>query len=165
MKYGNRILASSLAALAMLGLAASLDAAMAAGDTDAATPAAGHHWRGNGAHHGSEAGMFQVLRQLNLSEAQKQQVHSIMSASRSQWRAQSGSGLAELPALGNPGDPNHAAALQAAQARAAQRLQQWDGVEQQVYALLTPAQQAQLPALLTQLQSQMAAQRSAHGAN
>ena len=165
MTYGNRIRAGSLTALAILGLAGWLDAAMAADDATTTTPSAGHHWRGIGAHHGSEAGMFPVLRQLNLTDAQKQQVHSILSASRSQWQAQSGSGLADLPALGNPGDPNHAAALQAAQTRAAQRLQQWDGVEQQVYAILTPAQQAQLPALLTQLQTQMAARRSAHSAN
>ncbi len=164
MNNGFKVNFGTLATLATLALAVSLDAAMAADSSGAPTPAAGHHWHGAGAHRGSEAGLFKVLHQLNLSEAQKQELHSIMSTSRSQWQAQSGSALADLPALGNPGDPNHAAALQAAQTRAAQRLQQWDGVEQQVYSILTPAQQAQLPALLAQLQNELAARRSARSA-
>jgi Spy/CpxP family protein refolding chaperone len=105
--------------------------------------------------------MLQVLRELNLSEAQKEQIRTITSNARAQWRSQSAPELGDLPALGNPADPNHAAAVQAAQARAAQRIQNWSEVEQQVYAVLSPAQQAQLPQLLVDLQSKLAARRDA----
>jgi Spy/CpxP family protein refolding chaperone len=108
-----------------------------------------------------EGGMLQVLHELNLSDAQKQQIRTITSTARAQWRSQSTSEPADLPALGNPADPNHAAAVQAAQARAAQRVQNWSDVEQQVYAVLSPAQQAQLPQLLADLQSRRAARRDA----
>jgi Spy/CpxP family protein refolding chaperone len=103
-----------------------------------------------------------VLRELNLSETQKEQIRTITSNARAQWRSQSASDLNALPALANPADPNHAAAVQAAQARAAQRVQNLSEVEQQVYAVLSPAQQAQLPQLLAELQSKWAARRDAH---
>jgi Spy/CpxP family protein refolding chaperone len=105
--------------------------------------------------------MLQVLRELNLSDAQKQEIRTITSNARAQWRSQSGSELDDLPALANPADPNHAAALQAAQARAAQHIQNMSEIEQQVYAVLSPAQQAQLPQLLAELQSKLAARRDA----
>jgi Spy/CpxP family protein refolding chaperone len=136
---------------------------LAADPASGARPTAWHHQRGEAHGRGPEVAMLQVLRQLNLSDAQKQQLHTITSNARAQWESQSGAELNDLPALGNPGDPNHAAALQAAQARAAQRIQHWSDVEQQVYdTVLSADQKAQLPTLLTQLQSKMAARRSAH---
>lgn len=63
--------------------------------------------------------------------------------------------IAELPALGNPGDPQHAAAVQWAQKRAADRIQHRSSVELQVYGILTPAQQAQLPKILTAMQQHL----------
>ena len=151
----------AVALLAILGLAATVCAAPAA-DPAGIAPPAPSHLHGGGAHgRGPESGMLQVLRELNLSEAQKQQIRSITSNARAQWRSQSAPELSDLPALGNPADPNHAAAVQAAQARAAQRIQNWSDVEQQVYAVLSPAQQAQLPQLLVDLQSKLAARRDA----
>lgn len=89
-------------------------------------------------------------------------MHAITSNARAHWESQSGAELNDLPALGNPGDPKHAAAVQAAQARAAHRIQHWSDVEQQVYdTVLTSDQKAQLPTLLPQLQTKMAARRSA----
>jgi Spy/CpxP family protein refolding chaperone len=162
---GNRggIQGAALAALATLGLGGTLQAALAADPASGAKPTAWHHQHGEASGRGPELGMLQVLRQLNLSDAQRQQVHSIISNAQAQWESQSGAELNDLPALGNPGDPNHAAAVQAAQARAAQRIQHWSDVEQQVYGtVLTADQKVQLPTLLTQLQTKMAARRSTH---
>jgi Spy/CpxP family protein refolding chaperone len=106
-----------------------------------------------------EGAFMQVLHRLELSDAQKQQVHQIMGTAREQWRARPAQAAADLVALGNPGDPGHAAAVQAAQARAAQRIAQLDQLETQVYAVLTPAQQAKLPEALKALQARM----EAHG--
>ncbi len=151
-------------ALALVASFALANAVWAAQTTDGASapPPPAWHAHGGGAHGaGMEGGMLQVLHELNLSDAQKQQIRTITSNARAQWRSQSGAAPTDIQALGNPADPNHAAAVQAAQARAAQRVQNWSEVEQQVYAVLSPAQQAQLPQLLAELQSKRAAQRDA----
>jgi Spy/CpxP family protein refolding chaperone len=159
--YRNRIIGGALASLATFGLGATLQGARAASSGNVAQPMAWHHQGGRTFGDGVEGGMMQVLRGLNLSDPQKQQIHTLVSTARIQWRSQSESALNDLPALGNPGDPNHATAIVSAQARAAQRIQTWSALEQQIYSVLTPAQQAQLPQLLTQLQSRMAARHSA----
>jgi len=97
-----------------------------------------------------------VLKELDLTSAQKDQVHSILSAEHAQMKSDRQGTIADLPALGNPGDPQHAAAVQSAEKRAADRVQHWSAVEQQIYAVLTPAQQGQLPKLLTDMQQRMA---------
>jgi len=155
----------AVALLATLGLASLAWAAQTTQTADPAStpPPAAWHPHGEGVHdRGPESGMLQVLHELNLSEAQKLQIHTITSNARAQWRSQSGSELADLPALANPADPNHAAAVQAAQARAAQHIQNLSEIEQQVYAVLSPAQQAQLPQLLAELQGKLAARHDAH---
>ena len=163
METGNWIICGTLAALAVIGCGATLSAAVAA-DANSGSESSGWH-HGGGMHgRGPAGGMLQVLRELNLSDMQKQQVHALLGTAREQWQAQSPSAVNDLPALGNPGDPNHAAAVQAAQTRAAQRIQHWSDVEQQIYGILTPAQQAQLPQLLAQWQSQALARRNAHKA-
>jgi Spy/CpxP family protein refolding chaperone len=63
--------------------------------------------------------------------------------------------------LANPGDPGHQAAVQAAKARAAERIDHFSEVQQQVYALLTPAQQAKLPQVLAEVQKERAAHHPA----
>ena len=103
---------------------------------------------------------MQVMHQLSLSDAQKQQVHTLVSTARARWQAQAGSSLSDLPALGNPGDPNYAAAVESAKSRAAQRIQDWSDLEQQIYGVLTTEQRAQLPQLLADLQSRISAQRT-----
>jgi len=163
MKTGNRIIVATVATLTVIGCGATLSAALAAEGTNGSESSAWHH--GGGAHgRGAPGGMLQVLRELTLSDMQKQQVRALLGSAREQWQSQSSSAVNDLPALGNPGDPNHAAAVQAAQARAAQRIQHWSDVEQQIYGILTPAQQAQLPQLLAQWQSQATARRNAHKA-
>ncbi|HMI36940.1 MAG TPA: Spy/CpxP family protein refolding chaperone [Steroidobacteraceae bacterium] len=152
----------ALALLALLGAAGTAWAAPLADSTTVSPPPAAWHHAGGGMHdRGIDAGLLQVLHQLNLSESQKQQIRSITDSAKAQWRSQSAPELNDLAALGNPGDANHAAAVQAAQARAAQRIQNLSDLDQQVYAVLSPAQQAQLPQLLAQLQAKWAARRDA----
>ncbi|HLQ12373.1 MAG TPA: Spy/CpxP family protein refolding chaperone [Steroidobacteraceae bacterium] len=151
-----------LALFALLGLAGTVRADPPAQPGTASPPPAWHHLGGGMHDRSGESGMLQVLHQLDLSESQKQQIRSITDSARAQWRSQSAPDLNDLPSLANPGDPRHAAAVQAAQARAAQRIQDLSDVEQQVYAVLSPAQQAQLPQLLAQLQAKVQARREAH---
>ncbi len=165
MSEKTRFHGEALALLALLGGAGSAWATVPADSTTATPPPAAWHHAGGGMHHrGMDGGLMQVLHQLNLSDSQKQQIRSITDNAKAQWRSQSAPELNDLPALGNPGDPNHAAAVQAAQARAAQRIQNLSEVEQQVYAVLSPAQQAQLPQLLAQLQAKWTARRDARPA-
>jgi Spy/CpxP family protein refolding chaperone len=49
-----------------------------------------------------------------------------------------------MAAMMNPGDPNYAAAVQAAKKRAADRIQRFSDLTLQLYNVLTPDQKAQL---------------------
>jgi len=98
----------------------------------------------------TKPGVLRVLPELDLSADQRQQIKTILGTARAQWRSETSHYAQNSVALGNPGDPNHAAAVQAAQARAAERVQRWSEVQTQVFAVLTPDQQAKLPQLLAQ---------------
>ncbi len=163
MNNGNGIVVGAVAVLALLALDATLPSALAADTAAADAPMKWHHGHGGANHNGAmggEGAMMQVMHGLNLSDAQKQQVHTLMKSARSQWQAAGGSGLNDLPALGNPADPNHFAAVQEAKTRAAQRIQDWSDLEQQIYGVLTTDQRAQLPQLLSDLQGRINARRS-----
>src|SRR5258705_4685650 len=165
MSHSTQFHGGALALLALLGAAGTAWAAPPADSTTVSAPPAAWHLAGGCIHdRGIDVGLLRVLYQLNLSDSQKPQIRSITDSANAQWRSQSVPELNDLPALGNPGDANHAAAVQAAQARAAQRIQDLSGLEQQVYAVLSPAQQAQLPQLLAQLQAKWAARRDARRA-
>src|SRR5580658_10464648 len=123
------------------------------------TPAAttsttgGKHWHH---HRGGMMGgfMMHALHQLNLSDDQKQSVHTIMANARAQAKARHQNGTApNFAALANPGDPNHAAALQAMQTNMAARIQARDAVQQQIYGLLTADQKTQLASILAAKQA------------
>jgi Spy/CpxP family protein refolding chaperone len=146
----------ALAAFATLGFGGMLQTALAADPASASTPTEWHHGA-DAYERGPEGGMFHALHRLNLSDAQKQQVRDITSQARTQWRSQAGTDASDVVALGNPGDPNHATALAAAKVRAAQRIQDWSDVQQQVYAVLSSDQQAQLPQVLAEMQSRHSA--------
>jgi Spy/CpxP family protein refolding chaperone len=164
MNTPKRILFGAFAVMSTLALGGALQGTVALA---ANPPAATSDWHGpegrgpdaRGMRGPMEGAFMQVLHRLDLSDSQKQQVHSLVSTARAQWRAQAGPAVADLVALGNPGDPGHAAAVQAAQARAAQRISQLDQLDMQVYAVLTPAQQAKLPEALKGLQARIEAHR------
>jgi protein CpxP len=151
-----------IVALAMTGVAGAVYAQTAGSSSTA--PAAdsttgGEHWH----HHRGEMGgfMMHALHQLNLTDAQKQSVHSILANARTAAKAQyQSAGAPNFAALANPGDPNHAAALQELQARVAARIQARDAVQQQIYGVLTQEQKTQLASIVAARQAKWA-QRSA----
>jgi len=157
----TRMISAVLAALPVLAFTGALQAEGAA---DAAAPAAAgdrgapvhwHHHEMHAPEFAGEPGLMGVLHRLDLTQAQKDQIHGIMKNEHAQMESDRQGEIADLPALGNPGDPRHAAAVQSAQKRAADRIQHRSNIDQQIYAILTPAQQAQLPQLLTAMQQHM----------
>jgi Spy/CpxP family protein refolding chaperone len=104
---------------------------------------------------------IRAIRQLQLSDDQKQQIKSLLGAARTAARSEP---RPDLSVLANPSDPNYAAALQAAKDRAAVVVQRWSDLQLQIYNVLTPEQKAQLPQVLSNLQAR-AYQRNASPAS
>ncbi len=142
----------ALVALATLG-SGGMQTALAADPGDATSPMEWRHGGSDAFLHGRDGAMFQALHHLSLSDAQSQQIRAISADARTRWESQSASESGDMVALGNPGDPNHAAAVEAAKSRAAQRVQDVSDVQLKIYAVLTPEQQAQLPQVLSDLQT------------
>jgi Spy/CpxP family protein refolding chaperone len=133
--------------------------AQAAPAAPAGDPAA-HRW-----HHREgmmlSGGLLHAFRQLNLTPAQQQSVHAILSAAHAQGAAErKAGGRPDFAVLSNPGDPNYATALQQLQTRMTSRLQEQSQTEQALYQVLTPEQQQQLPQILAGMKSRLG-QRSA----
>jgi Spy/CpxP family protein refolding chaperone len=149
-----------MVALAMTGVAGAVVAQTSgsSGSSSGATTGApdGHHWRH---HHGMMAGggLMHALHQLNLTPAQQQSVHTILTAARSQFAAErKAGGGPDFTALSNPGDPNYATAKQELQTRIANHIQEQTQTEQAIYKVLTPEQQQQLPGILASMKAKMA---------
>ena len=120
----------------------------------------GHAWRGG---HGGHDSFHQVLRQLNLSADQMTQIKSIYAQAKPQWQSMSTAGRStdELLATTAPTDPNYATALATAKANAVSRVQLASDLRSQIYAVLTPAQQAQIPGILAAEKSARDARKAA----
>ena len=102
-------------------------------------------------------GLLHALHQLNLTPAQQQSVHTILTAAHSQFAAERrAGGRPDFAVLSNPGDPNYATALQDLQTRLATRIQEQSQTELALYKVLTPAQQQQLPQVLATMKAKMA---------
>ena len=132
----------------LLGLA--LASALAIGSAVAATTPGGaagtpgHDWHG---HHGHSQMM--MLSKLNLSDAQKASIKQIVSTSRAQNKAPR-EALRQQRSAFESMTPNQigyqaaAAKLAQAEGQATQlRVQQMANLRARIYAVLTPAQQAQ----------------------
>ena len=146
---------------AALGVAAYVHATTT--DTAAGT-VAGHPWAGHHGHHGGFDGGFRhALGQLSLSADQKTQVESIYAQARPQLRSSRAASRAtrELLASMAPTDPNYAATLATAKANAASHVQMESDVRSQIYAVLTPAQQAQIPGIIAAARSAREARKAA----
>jgi Spy/CpxP family protein refolding chaperone len=119
-------------------------------------PGEHHGWHGHG------PGLMGSFRELGLSDAQREQIHTILSAERAQMKANAPSARAAMFALENPGDPGFAAAVDAAKTRAAERIQHRSDLEVQLYNVLTPEQKTQFAEILAAKQArwqQRAAER------
>jgi len=134
-------------AVSMSGLAV-YAASTTAGTTPPPTQdQGGHHWRGH--HHG---GFMGVLHKLNLTDAQKTQVKSIMAGQKSQFQALRTSSQTNRDALAStpPTDTTaYAALIATAQKNAATRIQlmgeTWSNIYQNV---LTQTQRDAIPGIV-----------------
>jgi periplasmic protein CpxP/Spy len=134
-------------AVSMSGLAVYV-ASATAGTTEPPTQGSGgHHWRGH--HHG---GFMGVLHKLNLTDAQKTQVKSIMAGQKSEFQALRTSSQTNREALAStpPTDTAaYAALIATAQKNAATRIQlmgeTWSNIYQKV---LTQTQREAIPGIV-----------------
>jgi periplasmic protein CpxP/Spy len=149
MKTLNRVMDRKrtilVATLAIAGLAGF--AVHAATTTDATTPAAAtQSWHGHH-HHGH---FMHVLKQLNLTAEQQTQIKGIMASAKTQFQSLRSSVRSNHEAMEStaPTDAGYPALLATAKANAAKQLEQMSSVKTQIYAVLTPAQIAQIPQIM-----------------
>jgi Spy/CpxP family protein refolding chaperone len=101
-------------------------------------------------------GLLGSFRGLDLTPAQREQVHTILSTAREQHANKRPAGGPDMMALANPGDPNYASALQAAKKRATDRIQERSDLQMKLYNVLTPQQKTQLTKTLAERKAKMA---------
>jgi Spy/CpxP family protein refolding chaperone len=100
-----------------------------------------------------------ALKQLDLSDAQQQSIHSIFNAAHPSMQAGHADTHGALQAFATalPDDPNYpqllADAIRESQQFAAQRVQHLSDIRTQLYAVLTPEQKKKLPGLLAEIDS------------
>ncbi len=149
----------------LLGLA--LASVLALGSTSAmAAPgaggpgASGHGWHGQRGHHGH--GQMRMLDKLDLSDAQKANIKQIVSTERTQNEAPREALRQQRLAFESmtPSDAGYqAAATKLAQAEGQStqaRVQRMANLRAQIYAVLTPEQQAQAATFRQQAQERRA---------
>jgi Spy/CpxP family protein refolding chaperone len=152
-----------------LAIAAGASAARAAEPTapapaPASAPAA-HHWHG---HRGGAGSLRHVLRQLNLTPDQKTQIQAIFAQARPRTDALRASVRANRAALATtaPTDAKYPELVATEQSNAIARIERMSDLRTQVYAVLTPDQQAKIPAIVAAGQAahaaRLAAWRAAH---
>ncbi len=166
----RKSLAGSLLAAGALATAAAGISIATAADTAATTaPAAGEGgWHHHRHHHGSG---HWLLSKLNLTDAQKAQVKSIMTAAGPQLKSihqQMHANSLKLSQLA-PNDAAYAATVtevsQANAALHAQMITQREQVRASVFGVLTPAQQQQLATIKAEMQAKMQARQQAWAAS
>jgi protein CpxP len=149
-----------LAALALTGATAISVAQTSAPDTTAAPPAAHEH--GHAGMHGHHSPFMHVLHQLNLTADQKTQVHSIIDAAHPRMASLHGSSRDTMASIMStaPTDPNYPALIEKAKSNALAHIQLMSDLHAQIYAVLTPEQQAKIPAIVA---AQKAKWQAHHG--
>ena len=164
----RKLLAGSLLAAGVLATAAVSISIATADEPSATEPAGGpggwhhHHRHGHG---------HWMLSKLNLTDAQKAQVKSIMQAAGPQMKSLHQQMRANSEKLSDvsPTDGSHAAVLaevsQANAALYAQMVTQKETVRASIYKILTPAQQQQLATLKAEMQAKRAARQQAWAAS
>jgi Spy/CpxP family protein refolding chaperone len=150
-------IALGTAGIAMIGLCMPVAAS-------AAPHAYGAHEHRHEHSHRQHGPFMHALRKLGLTPQQRTQVRELVHASREEGKIKHAPAASNWEALSNPGDLHHAEAVQAAQARAAGRIQRRSELEGKIYALLTPEQKADLPTILTRMRDGRAEHRDRHWA-
>lgn len=151
-------------AVAALG-AGAVGTASAQSSAPIATPQQGPH-RGHFHHFGGRfvGTLLRATTQLGLTAQQQQSIRDILQSARQGHQRGAVPQGPGMTVLGNPGDPNFAAAVQNEQSKAQVRIQEETALAGQIYGVLTPTQQQQLPTVLASLQAKADAQRAAWAA-
>lgn len=112
------------------------------------------HWRQD-----HRSPLMHLLHKLDLSDAQKGQVRAIFEKSRTDMEALGAKGRATHESLAglSPKDPSFGTLVESAKANAAARVQLYADEWTRIYGVLTPAQQAKIPAVLAEEKSARAA--------
>jgi Spy/CpxP family protein refolding chaperone len=152
----------ALLAVAVAALGAGAVGTAAAQSTSSAPNAAPPH---HGHFHRHFGGRFvgtllQATKQLNLTTQQQASIKLILQNAHQKHQPGTAPQGPSMTVLGNPADPNFAAAVQNEQSRAQVRIQQETTLAGQIYGVLTPPQQQQLPTVLASLQAKADAQRA-----
>jgi Spy/CpxP family protein refolding chaperone len=148
-------------AVATLGAGAVGTASAQASSAPSATPPQGQH-HGHFHHFGGRfvGTLLRATKQLNLTAQQQASIKSILQSAHQGHQPGAAHQGPSMTVLGNPADPNFAAAVQNEQSRAQVRLQQETTLAGQIYAVLNQQQQQQLPAVLASMQAKADAQRA-----
>jgi protein CpxP len=135
-------------AAGLIGAAAYADTAAPATPSGTADGQGSHRWHAG--HQRGSSEFRRVLRQLNLTPEQQIQIKAIFTQARPQMQALRTSLRSNHEALAaaSPNDPNYPALLATEKMNGITRIQAASDLKTQIYAVLTPAQQAQIPAIL-----------------
>ena len=154
MRYVRQLLPATLMAVTFATVAHADSLQPADG---AAAPSAGARL------HGRHGAFGHVLRQLNLTPEQKTQIQSIFAQAKPQLQALHSSSHANREQLATvpPNDPGYAALVASEQSAAAARVKMRADLWGQIYAVLTPAQQAAIPGVVAAEKAKWAARRAA----
>jgi len=123
---------------------------------DGAPPGAWHH----GHHPGMLGPMGFLLHKLDLTDAQKSQIKSILASEKSQFQALHTSAEANHEALAKtpPTDASYEGLVQTAQSNASERVALLASTWKQIYAsVLTDQQRAQIPSIVATAEARRAA--------
>ncbi|HTV51378.1 MAG TPA: Spy/CpxP family protein refolding chaperone [Steroidobacteraceae bacterium] len=154
------ILAAAALACGAGGIAlAQSSVASSSSSTTTSAPAGHRHWRG--ARHSMLVGtLLRAARQLNLTDAQKSDIKSLLTQARSSQSSTQGR-RPDITVLGNPGDSGFAGAIATIKSEQEARLDRESALATSIYQVLTPEQQKALPGVLAQMQSKFQARRAA----
>lgn len=104
---------------------------------------------------GGEPPLARLVQQLDLSDAQRQSIRSLLESAKPQHAALRKQQREAIKEAMNtlPDDPNYPAVVQKRKDLAAAAIQQRSDLNVQIYALLTPEQKAEVPALIEKMKA------------
>lgn len=165
----RKLLAGSLLAAGALATAAASISIATAADPAVTTPPTGG--MGGWHHHHRHGSGHWMMSKLNLTDAQKAQVKSIMTAAGPQMKSihqQMRANSMKLSQMAPTGGAYTATVQEVSQANAtlhAQMITQREQIRASVYKVLTPAQQQQLATMKAEMQAKMQARQQAWAAS
>ena len=108
-----------------------------------------------------EPSLVRVVEKLDLSDAQRASIRSLMDASNSERDAMRDEHREVFKAAMQtlPDDPSYAALVEKRKQLASQGIQQRSDLNSKIYAVLTPEQKAQVPQLIAETRSKMKERR------